>query len=405
MNRREHALDILYRVMHDHGYASLIMREDRSIPEEEMPFITETVYGTLRNYGFLEAQWRPYVKKVKMRTALLLDLAAYQMFFMKKPAYAVVSESVEIAGKKEKGFVNAVLRKVEKNGMLQSEKPWITYSHPQWIYDLWCAHYGKEQALAIMKADQRRPSVTYRINPLKTTVEKISKMPGIRFINDLVFTSEQPLQKSEAFLEGKILAQNPSSVKAALYLEAKPGDQVLDLCAAPGTKTQLIAACMKNQGHITACDLYSQRVSLIDDLMDRTGVTICQIQVNDAEKEHAFPASSFDRILCDVPCSGLGDLSHKPEIRWHLKPEDLDVLVRSQKKILANAAEYLKPSGTLVYSTCTLNRKENENQIRSFLKEHPNFVLKKEETVFPGTDDQDGFYMAQLFKSPGNMIK
>lgn len=405
MNRREHALDILYRVMHDHGYASLIMREDQNISSEEMPFITETVYGTLRNYSLLEAQWRPYVKKVKMRTALLLDLAVYQMFFMKKPAYAVVSESVDLAGKNEKGFVNALLHKVEKNGMIPDDRLWITYSHPEWIYDLWCAHYGKEQALAIMKADQRRTSVTYRINPLKTTKEEISRISSVRFLNDLVFVSEHPLQKSKEFQEGKILIQNPSSVKAALFLEAEPGDQVLDLCAAPGTKTQLIAACMKNQGQITACDLYSQRVSLIDDLMQRTGVTICQTKVNDAEKEHSFPPASFDRILCDVPCSGLGDLSHKPEIRWHLKPEDLDSLVQSQKKILNNATEYLKPSGTLVYSTCTLNKKENENQIRSFLKDHPDFALKKEETVFPGQNDEDGFYMAQLSKSPGNMIK
>lgn len=403
MNRREHALNILYRVMHDHGYASLIMREEKNLSEEEMPFVTETVYGTLRNYLWLEAQWKPYAKKAKLKTALLLDLAVYQMFLMHKPAYAVVSESVEIAGKSDRGFVNAVLHQVEKNGMQEVMEPWIRYSHPKWIYDLWCAHYGREQALAIMKADQQRPVVTARINPLKTSVEEVKQNPSFHFLDDLLFTSDTPVQKSALFAEGKVVIQNPSSVKAALYLEAQPGDRVLDLCAAPGTKTQMIAACMQNQGEIIACDLYPQRVSLIDDLMKKTGVRICQTKVSDAEKEHAFPDASFDRILCDVPCSGLGDLSHKPEIRWHLKPENIDSLLVTQRKILDHAAAYLKPGGTLVYSTCTLNQKENEKQISAFLKRHPEFVLNRQETVFPGCGD--GFYMAQLSKKQGNMIK
>lgn len=403
MNRREYALNILYRVMHEHGYASLIMREEKNISEEEMPFVTEVVYGTLRNYSWLEAQWRPYAGKTRLKTALLLDMAVYQMFMMNKPAYAVVSESVQLAGKKEKGFVNAILRKTEKNGVIEVQEPWLLYSHPKWIYDLWCAHYGKEQTLAIMKADQKRPVVIARINPLKITREEMETDPSIHFLDDLLFTCDYPVQKSRLFREGKVLIQNPSSVKAALYLETKPGDHVLDLCAAPGTKTQLIAACMKNQGEITACDLYPQRVSLIDDLMRKTGVTICHTKVNDAEKKNAFASESFDRILCDVPCSGLGDLSHKPEIRWHLKPEDIDSLVSVQKRILDNASDYLKPGGTLVYSTCTLNKKENEYQIAGFLKRHSDFRLVRQETVFPETGD--GFYMAQLSKNGSNMIE
>ena len=405
MNRREHALNILYRVMHDHGYASLILREEKNISEEEMPFVTETVYGTLRNYLWLEAQWRSYARKPKLKTALLLDLAVYQMFLMHKPAYAVVSESVALAGKNEKGFVNAVLHKVSERGVLDIREPWIRYSHPEWIWNLWCAHYGKEQALSIMKEDQKRPVVTARINPLKTDRKELDKEKSFHFQNDLLFTSDVPVQKTRLFREGKILIQNPSSVKAALYLEAEPGDHVLDLCAAPGTKTQLIAACMKNRGEITACDLYPQRVSLIDDLMKKTGVSICHTKVNDAEKENAFPRGSFDRILCDVPCSGTGDLSHKPEIRWHLKPEDVDALLAAQKKILAHAADYLKPGGTLVYSTCTLNRKENDRQVSRFLAGHQDFVLKKEETVFPEGGYTDGFYMAQLFKLPDSMVR
>lgn len=405
INERNIVWNILKRVFEEHGYASLIMRNRKDIPLEKTGFITECVYGTIRNYSLLEYQWRRYADHVKKSTALLLDMACYEMFFMNSPSYAVVNEAVSLAKKSEKGFVNAVLHKVLKNGLLESEDPSIQYSHPEWIIRMWKAQYGDGKTMEILKNDQLRPSVMARINPLTTSKEEIEKMEGIHFINDLSFMSDHPLQHTEMFQDGRILIQNPGSMEIVNEMHVKPGMDVLDVCAAPGTKTQLIAAYMHNKGSVTACDLYEQRVKLIDELMDRTHVSVVHTKVQDALTPHAFQKESFDRILCDVPCSGLGDLSHKPEIRWHLKPENIDNLVKTQAEILENASLYLKENGILVYSTCTLNKKENERQTASFLKKHPEFRLLNERTIYPHDGIYDGFYMASLRKNESCMVE
>jgi 16S rRNA (cytosine967-C5)-methyltransferase len=200
------------------------------------------------------------------------------------------------------------------------------------------------------------------------------------------------------FAQGKYVIQDIHAARAAVLLDVQPGMKVLDACAAPGTKTQELAMFMNNEGQVISCDLYPQRAALIQQLMARTGVTIADVQVKDASLEGQFAEGSFDRILLDVPCSGLGDLKHKPEIRWHVQPQDLDQITKIQKRILHANAAYLKTGGILVYSTCTLNRKENEGMIQWFLKEHPGFVREEERTYFPFEDDGDGFYAAKLRK-------
>lgn len=405
MNERNIVWTILKRVFEEHGYASLIMRNMKDIPVEKRGFITECVYGTIRNYSLLEYQWRRYATHVKNSTALLLDMACYEMFFMHSASYAVVNEIVSLARKQEKGFVNAVMHKVLKNGLQESDDPSIQYSHPQWMIRMWNAQYGNEKTMEILKNGQIRPDVMGRVNTLITSKEEIEKIDGIYFINDLSFTSDKPLQHTTMFQNGSILIQNPGSIEIVNTLQVQPGMKVLDVCAAPGTKTQLMAMYMHNKGDITACDLYEQRVKLIDALMERTHVSIVQTKVQDAMEKHAFERESYDRILCDVPCSGLGDLSHKPEIRWHLKPENIDELVKTQKEMLENASEYLKVNGILVYSTCTLNTKENERQISSFLKKHSEYTLINEKTIFPHDGMYDGFYMASLRKNQSCMIE
>ena len=247
-----------------------------------------------------------------------------------------------------------------------------------------------------MEHDQKKAVSYGRINTLRTSKEEMEKDPSLDFIDEICFRFEGPLQKSEAFKEGKVLIQDYSSQQTVKLLEAKPGMKVLDACAAPGTKTQQIAMFMENKGSITAGELHEHRAKLINELMKRTGVSIVTSKVMDATQKDLFEKESFDRILCDVPCSGLGDLSHKPEIRWHLKPEDLDEITVIQKEILSSCSSYLKKGGILVYSTCTLNRKENENQVKNFLKAHEDFELLSERTIFPFEYDSDGFYMAAL---------
>lgn len=404
MNTRKKVLDILYRVMQEGGYASIILRDNKCILKNEMPFVSNLVYGVLRNYRYLEAHWKPYAKRSKPKTALALDMAIYELFFTSAKEYAVVNETVELVNAKEKSFVNAILRKVQMTGKKDFLDPCVQYSHPDWIYHMWQAHYGKEEAIKIMQADQVIPNVIGRINPLKMTKDTLEKDPSITFMNDYCFISETNIISSNYFKEAQVLIQNPSSIEPVLALDLKDNLNVLDVCAAPGTKTQLISSLMHNTGEIIACDLYPQRLSLIQQLMDRCGNTNVKTIVNDATLP-TFEEESFDRILCDVPCSGLGDLSHKPEIRWHLKPEDIDSLLQTQEKILEVSSSYLKKEGMLVYSTCTLNKKENTGQILSFLKRHNNFILVSEKTIFPYERYHDGFYVAVLKKQGSIVVK
>lgn len=396
MNERETALLILNRVFNEHAYISLVMRQ---LKTDHAPYISELVYGTVRNHDLLEYQWRHLAKgHVRTKTALLLDMACYQLFFMKDEAvYAVVNEMVELAGK-DRGFVNAVLHAVIQQGLIHADSLAVETSHPQWLLSLWKAHYGDEIMQKTAAADQERALVFGRINSLKISSKKLKQDPRIHFINDISFTYDGNLIKTDYFSKGEVLIQDIHSSEVIMDIDVKAGMKVLDLCAAPGTKTQGMAALMQNKGEIIAADLNANRLSLIDDLMARTGTSIVKTVQNDALKENTFGSGVFDRILCDVPCSGLGVLRHKPEIRYHISPERLDELVRTQKKILDNAAGYLKTGGKLVYSTCTLNKKENERQIQSFLRNHPDFHLISEMTRFPFEDNGDGFYHAVLKK-------
>ena len=401
MSVRAEVLNILERVFRQNGFASLLLRR-ANISKEEMGLASEIVYGTIRNKTLLEEQWRPFTKHVKPRVVALLNMSVYQLLFLDSiPSYAVIFEAVELAGKSEKEFVNAVLRKVQVAGLRKPagntiEELAVLTSHPLWILQLWKAHYGFETMKEIALHNQE-PSLVYgRVNTLKCKKTEIAQMPDVRMLEDDCFFYAGILQRTELFSKGMVLIQDRHSQKVVRKLDVLPGMQVLDACAAPGTKTQQIACLMKNQGKIIATDLYEARCNLIDELMNRTGVSIVSTQQNDATIAGKFPKESFDRILIDAPCSGLGDLSHKPEIRWHLEHTSIDELVHIQEAILDANAEYLRVGGILVYSTCTLNRKENEQQIKKFLVKHPNYVLLEEETLFPMENDADGFYYAKL---------
>jgi 16S rRNA (cytosine967-C5)-methyltransferase len=308
-----------------------------------------------------------------------------------------------MTGKYEKKFVNAVLRNVEKRGQVfphgnDLKSLSIETSHPLWLLQMWQSHYGTEITKKLCQEDQERPYAFGRINTLKIKKENLEKGDRIKFLNDISFIYEGILSRTSMFTEGKVVIQDINSAETVRHLDVHPGMDVLDACAAPGTKSQEIAMFMENKGRLVACDLYEKRTHLIEELMARTGVSICTAMVNDAKIERPEWQGSFDRVLVDAPCSGLGDLRHKPEIRLHLKPEDLDEIIDVQKGILDTAASYARKNGILIYSTCTLNKKENEEQIRHFLEIHQEFSLEEEKTIFPFENGGDGFFMAKLRK-------
>ena len=393
MKSREYVLDILYRVFKDNAYASILLRK---IDDESIGFISEVVYGTLRNYSLLEYQWKDLAKKTDLRTSLILDMSVYQLFLMDNvPEYAVINEAVELANKHQKGFVNAILHKVIERGFIHSDDLSVEMSHPEWLIKLWIAHYGEDIIKQILEKDNDRATVYARINILKITKEELEKNSDITFIDDTCFISKTPIASMKEFKEGKVIIQDINSQKVVKFLPLKEGDRVLDLCSAPGTKSEQIAEVLKDNGEIIACDLYEHRCKLIDQLMDKCGVTSVKSMVNDATIAN-FEEESFDCILMDVPCSGLGDLAHKPEIKWHTTSNDLDEIVNIQASILENNWKAVKKEGYIVYSTCTLNKKENDKQISSFLSKHEEMKLIKEETIFPFMNNGDGFYVALM---------
>ena len=403
MNARNYACDILYRVIHEGGYASLLMRNmPAEFSREDRSLITEIVYGTLRNLTLLEYQWKDLSRgSVRRKTAVLIDLSVYQLQYMDRiPAYAVINEAVEAAPKRDRGFVNAILRRVLKRGRIMPEGNWpqkeaVLYSHPEFILRMWEKQYGRETAIRIAEYDQQRPEVYGRLNTLRED-RSFFEQPGIRHLEDDCFTYEGSLVGTDWLNDGRVLIQSRTSQKVVRLLDVKPGMRVLDVCAAPGTKTQQIACLMENKGSIKAGDYYPERVGLIKQLMERTGTEIVNAVVRDAAVFHEEDAGEYDRVLADVPCSGLGDLSHKPEIRFHITPEGLDEIISLQKTILEQSAACVCPGGILVYSTCTLNRKENEGQVRAFLNAFPEFVLMEEHTLFPFEESSDGFYCAKM---------
>lgn len=404
MTPRIYALNILERVMSEGAYASLSLRAKNQFDEKDNALISELVYGTLRNLSMLEYQWEDLCKRrVKTRVSLLLSMSVYQIQYLDKvPDYAVVNEAVDMASKGDKGFVNAVLHKVIKRGVRHPDigDEWdilsVENSTPLWMIRLWVAHYGEETTRELLAFNQTRPLVYGRLNTLKASPAAFQTQQGYRFIEDTTFLYDGVIAQTKAFQNGEVLIQDYASQQIVKQLLLRKGNRVLDACSAPGTKAQQIACLLENKGEIVACDIYEERVQLIKQLMEKTGVTIATSKVNDASIPHAFEEESFDRMLLDVPCSGLGDLRHKPEIRWNTEPEDMDTLIHLQRDILDACAPYLKDGGYMVYSTCTLNKKENEKQIQSFLKRHPDYRLLEEKTIFPMEHNSDGFYYAQM---------
>ncbi len=406
MTAREYILSVLKQVIYEGGYASLLLREKRNLfSSEDNAFISETVYGTLRNYALLNKQWKEYAKhSVRRDTAILLNMSIYHLFFLDKiPTYAVINEAVELSQKRDKAFVNAVLRKVSEKGLVLNEDNTLealseNTSHPLWILQMWKAHYGEDVARKIAEFNQTRSLVYGRINTIKCDKKELLEDEKIHFVNDYVFTYDGILTNTDYFKEGKVLIQDLSSSLIPTLLDVAKGMKVLDACSAPGTKTQEIAMLMDNDGEIIAQDIYEKRVQLIEHLMLKTGVSIVKTAVQDSSVLNEDYINQFDRVLLDAPCSGLGDLRHKAEIRFHLKPENIDELVSLQSKLLDVNARYVKENGILLYSTCTLNKKENEKQIQSFLKSHQEYELLEEKTLFPYIENSDGFYYAKMRK-------
>lgn len=401
MNARKIAYECLVKVIEEGQYANLMMRSSlNQATEVDKGLITQIVYGTLRNYRLCRFQWEHFAeKKCNPKIAILLDMSVYQLFWLDKvPSYAVVNEMVDLTPQSSKGFVNAILRKVLKQGKLDSDKIAIQTSHPDWLVGLWTAHYGEETMKNICLSDCMDANVVGRVNTIKSSKEELELDEKIHFLDDTAFVADFNLVQSDYFKKGKIVIQDESSQQVVKMMDLEQNLNVLDCCSAPGTKTSQIAMMMNNTGKIIAGELHEHRTELISTSMSHLGVTNVEVKQMDARFLHEHYNEEFDRILVDAPCSGLGVLKRKPDIKIRCTPESIDEIVELQCEILQSASRCLKKGGILVYSTCTLNKKENDRQIANFLKTNVEYELLCEKTIFLTDANKDGFYMAKLFK-------
>jgi len=407
---REVAYSILCDVYLNGQFANLALKQRlQNIPEQDKNLISALVYTTIRHQISARAQWIDLVEvKPKETVGLIIDLAIIQLFYFDRlPEYAIVDESVDLAKKdhlSSAGLVNAILRKVILRGKQsligkdEIETQALNLSIPLWIYKLWVKQFGADEAYLIAEALAMEGQLCARINTLKIDPKVIMNDPSITkgWLAPFAITSSTSLLNSDWFKNGQIVIQDEASQLVAHFSGVKANDRVLDLCAAPGSKSTAMAAIMNNTGSILACDLYEARLSLVEQQAERLGVTNLKTLCIDGRLLKDQNPKPFDVILVDAPCSGLGVLRHKPDIKVHLKPETLDELILLQRELLNSVAGLTKINGSLIYSTCTLNRKENEFQVIQFLKTHSEYVLVEERLLMPHETNCDGFYMAKL---------
>ncbi|MCQ2451181.1 MAG: 16S rRNA (cytosine(967)-C(5))-methyltransferase RsmB [Clostridia bacterium] len=424
INARSVATDILLSVLESKSYSNITVNKAFSkvdLSPSDKSLASAIVYGVLDRKITLDYIISKYVKirvkKIKPITLNALRIALYQIIYMDKiPESAAVNESVNIVkNSKERfnaSFVNGVLRSYLRNPLKlptgdDIKSISIRYSCPLWIVESFINDYGTKTAINLLEQSLKKPPVVLRVNITKTTSEKLSEMLKIEGVKDISRTNEKAItvnssiniSDSEAYKNGYFHVEDMASQKVIDGIGLTEGQRVLDICSAPGGKAFTMAENMNNTGEIVACDLYEHRVKLIKDGALRLGLKGIKPTVNDAAVYNEN-LGKFDVVLCDVPCSGLGVIRRKPEIKYKdISKEELEELSKIQSQILENASKYVKAGGKLIYSTCTLRKAENQDIISAFLDKHKDFDVKSNGEYMPHIDGTDGFFCAELYKS------
>lgn len=421
MDGRQTAFRVLLRVEREKAYSNLALDAElkRSANGAPTAFVTALVYGALERQitldFVLQQCLRQPLRKLRPEVRVILRMGVLQLYFMDKvPASAAVNESVKLVKKNgcayAAGLVNSVLRKISETPLTYPEtgdlvSDWsIRYACPKALVEHFIKDYGKADAKGILTASLGGAPTVLHVNTLKTTAkdlqsrlqtEGIETSPGT-LVNTLTVQKGGALEQLPSYRDGLFHVQDTASTFCVQALELQPGQTLLDMCAAPGGKSFTAAEIMQNQGRILAFDLHEHRVRLIADGAKRLGISIIDAQPQDASVFHAELLKTADRVLCDVPCSGLGVLRRKPEIRLRVLTF-IDNLTEIQYNILVHASKYLRMDGILVYSTCTLSRAENEGVCDRFLRENPMYQKDGDyKTLLPHKDGTDGFFIARL---------
>lgn len=434
-NARAVALAVLASV-EEGAYSNLklnhVLRQAR-LSREDAALATEITYGTLQRQNTLDWMLAPFLRREMSEldgwVRNLLRLSVYQLVYLDRvPAHAVVDEAVKLAKKWGNagvgGFVNAVLRNFlrhpERRHISDDLPPIrrlaLEFSHPKWLVRRWLSQYGRERTEAIMRHNNGRPVQAVRVNRLKCGREELldrlrQQYPGDWQVSPIAeqglrYVGNAPLAYSRWYREGWLTIQDESAQLVSEILDPQPGMRVLDACAAPGGKTTHLAERMEDRGTVVAWDVYDHKVKLVQQAARRLGLSSITVERFDARLGPDWPGEPFDAVLLDAPCSGLGVLRRRPEIKWTRREDDIPNLVRLQRELLDGVAPLVRPGGILVYSTCTLEREENEANVAWFLERHREFQLDRTTAhplcaegwvqIFPDQYDSDGFFIARM---------
>ncbi|MEK3989521.1 MULTISPECIES: 16S rRNA (cytosine(967)-C(5))-methyltransferase RsmB [Robertmurraya] len=441
-NVRESVVTILEQIEKNQSYSNLLLNnviKKNQIATKDIGLLTELTYGTLQRKMTLDYYLEPFIKnpkKLENWVKQLLRMTLYQMLYLDKiPDRAAIHEAVEIAKKRGhkgiSGMVNGVLRSIQREGIRdmndikdEVERLSIETSHPTWLVRRWTEQFGYNKAKEMCEINLTAPMQTARIN-----TNKIDREACIKRLSEEGYQVEESvvvpeaikclkgnLAHSESFKEGLITIQDESSMLVAYALGIEQNETILDACAAPGGKSTHIAEKLEETGQVISLDLHEHKVKLINENAARLGLKNIETKAMDSRRvQEAFEGSTFDRILLDAPCSGLGVMRRKPDMKYTKKEEDLDRLQSIQLQLLDSVTPLLKPGGTLVYSTCTIDRSENEEVVTAFLQKHTDFegdpsVIERmpkaiqplmsdfQLQIFPQDFGSDGFYIASLRK-------
>ena len=442
MDAREVALLTLHACQHQGGWSDGTLKKQLSragLDSRDAALATRLCFGVLQNRLLLDFYLSRFsnipLTRMESRVVQALRLGAYQMLFLTRvPHSAAVNSAVELTRKycknpRAAGMVNGILRALERSldrlpTIPQGDRAEYLstlYSHPRWLVERWLEELGTEETQALLSADNAAPPVAAQVNTLRLSPgelaqrlasEGVESTPHPWLDGCLLLSATGSLEGLASFQEGLFYIQDPASRLAVLAAGPEAGMRVLDCCAAPGGKSFAAAIAMEDRGEILSLDLHSHKKALIQAGARRLGLTCLSAGTADARAFRAEWESGFDLVLADVPCSGLGVIRKKPDIRYK-DPQALSGLSSVQGDILANAARYVRPGGVLLYSTCTLLREENQGVVEGFLDRHTDFTAESFQlpgpagacpegmvTLWPQRHGTDGFFFSKLRRRP-----
>lgn len=429
VNVRELILDVLLEITKNGEYSHIAIKNTldkyQYLEKQERSFLTRVCEGTLENMILIDYVINQFskvkVNKMKPVIRCILRSSVYELKFMDSvPVSATCNEAVKLAQKKGfhnlKGFVNGVLRNISRNleqiSMPDERKEpvkWLSvkYSMPEWLIEKWQKQYDKAQLEEMFQAFLEKNATSIRVNTEKTIkealvkeleAENITVMDNEEVPNALYIDGYDFLSGITAFQEGKFYVQDVSSMLVSLWAQPKDGAQVIDVCAAPGGKSIHMAELLHGTGMVEARDLTEYKVSLIEENIERCGLKNIRAKQADARILEKDSVKTADIVIADLPCSGLGVIGKKPDIKYKMSEEKCAQLAALQREILHTVQNYVKSGGVFMYSTCTINPQENEENVQWFLKEHADFELERQQQILPKKGKNDGFFLARMVR-------